>query len=152
MTRTATATATRNQPNSLRWAIARRPPPPQTSGTQRRSSQTAMTAWSTARTDSAERTGPPSVASMTATVATVRSARSVRHIRGVLLLASQTNPEAETSHVLTREEGKAPALHYGLFERPNGFELTGAGLTPRCNDDRREAGVRCSEGLDDVVI
>jgi hypothetical protein len=32
---------------------------------------------------------------------------------------------------------------------PNGFELTGAGLTPRCTDDRREAGVRCSEVLDD---
>jgi len=35
---------------------------------------------------------------------------------------------------------------------PNGFELTGAGLTPRCNDERREAGVRCSEGLDDAFI
>src|SRR5712692_11428668 len=35
---------------------------------------------------------------------------------------------------------------------PNGWELTGAGLTPRCNDDRREAGVRCSEGLDDAFI
>src|SRR5437588_6370943 len=31
--------------------------------------------------------------------------------------------------------------------RPNEFELTGAGLTPRCTDDRREAGVRYSEVL-----
>jgi hypothetical protein len=38
------------------------------------------------------------------------------------------------------------------FRPPNGFELTGAGLAPRCNDDRREAGVRCSEGLDDAFI
>jgi hypothetical protein len=35
--------------------------------------------------------------------------------------------------------------------RPNGFELTGAGLTPRCADDRTDAGVRCSEGLDDAL-
>ena len=39
-----------------------------------------------------------------------------------------------------------------MHESPNGFELTGAGLEPRCNDDRREAGVRCSEGLDDAFI
>ena len=39
-----------------------------------------------------------------------------------------------------------------LTAAPNGFELTGAGLAPRCNDDRREAGVRCSEGLDDAFI
>jgi len=32
---------------------------------------------------------------------------------------------------------------------PNGFELTGAGLTPGCLDDNAAAGVRCSEGLDD---
>jgi len=32
---------------------------------------------------------------------------------------------------------------------PNALELTGAGLTPRCHDDRRAAGVRCSDGLDD---
>ncbi len=31
----------------------------------------------------------------------------------------------------------------------NEFELTGAGLTPRCADDNWAAGVRCSEGLDD---
>lgn len=30
---------------------------------------------------------------------------------------------------------------------PNGFELTGAGLTPDCSDDSRAAGVRCSEVL-----
>jgi len=35
------------------------------------------------------------------------------------------------------------------FSAPNDFELTGAGLTPRCTDDRKEAGVRCSEVLDD---
>ena len=44
----------------------------------------------------------------------------------------------------------AEPVHFQVS--PNGFELTGAGLEPRCNDDRREAGVRCSEGLDDVVI
>src|SRR5207237_3265114 len=43
---------------------------------------------------------------------------------------------------------KNPPLHFQVPS--NGFELTGAGLAPRCNDDRREAGVRCSEGLDDA--
>ena len=39
--------------------------------------------------------------------------------------------------------------HSPLRVSSNEFELTGAGLTPRCDDDRREAGVRCSEVLDD---
>ncbi len=30
---------------------------------------------------------------------------------------------------------------------PNGFELTGAGLAPRCNDDRREAGRPVQRGV-----
>ncbi len=34
----------------------------------------------------------------------------------------------------------------------NGFELTGAGLTPNQNNDNWAAGVRCSEGLDDAFI
>ena len=53
-------------------------------------------------------------------------------------LAGQTDDRARPAHNFTAA--------------PNGFELTGAGLTPRCNDDRREAGVRCSEGLDDAFI
>jgi len=32
------------------------------------------------------------------------------------------------------------------------FELTGAVLTPRSNDDRREAGVRCSNVLGSYMI
>ena len=48
--------------------------------------------------------------------------------------------------------GSPPSPAQTLAAAPNGFELTGAGLTPRCNDDRREAGVRCSEGLDDAFI
>jgi hypothetical protein len=31
--------------------------------------------------------------------------------------------------------------------RPNGLELTGAGLAPRCNNSKRNAGVRCSDVL-----
>ena len=43
----------------------------------------------------------------------------------------------------TRDEAGPP---HGVSS-PNGFELTGAGLAPRCLDDKRAAGVRCSEGL-----
>lgn len=44
------------------------------------------------------------------------------------------------------DAGSLPAIP-GMS--PNGFELTGAGLRPRRTDDNENAGVRCSEVLDD---
>ena len=35
----------------------------------------------------------------------------------------------------------------GVHAPPNGFELTGAGLTRCCLDDKGAAGVRRSDGL-----
>ena len=74
--------------------------------------------------------------------------------KGLIELSEPCNScfeRLDTCIILWRRQ--AVLLSYELADGPpNGFELTGAGLTPRCNDDRKEAGVRCSEGLDDAFI
>ncbi len=40
---------------------------------------------------------------------------------------------------------------HGASRAPNGFELTGAGLPPGCLDDKKAAGVRCSEVLGEAL-
>lgn len=71
-----------------------------------------------------------------------------------LLLNGDVNrsiPKTTKLRMGQAEPVQAHDFHIGSLSRvawsSNGLELTGAGLGPHCTNDRRAAGVRCSDVL-----
>jgi hypothetical protein len=56
----------------------------------------------------------------------------------------------QTIEYCSKDTGITAHVPMRVPGRPNGFELTGAGLTPCCTHDRRAAGVRCNEWFGDA--